>query len=513
MYHRQLVSHIASKIQEGFSNEDIWKELKSDGWSDDDIKEAFYYVSYPDKLEHFSFRRVFHSELPVGVSAIFLVLVIVIIVGISYIYKDRTLNYTITLPVNPPPQSVQFQYGEQPALSDPDFFGTIKQRFVDNKSDFVIADLSAMIIQVYKQGQLSFEVPIVTKGRPGSWWETPAGLYKISNKEKSHFSGMGHVWMPWSMNFQGNFYIHGRTYYPDGTLTSNQFTGGCIRLDTDDAKEVFDSVDTGTPVLVFEKSFSPDSYSYNENAISITAPIYLVADMKNNYVFASRDSTKVVPIASITKLVAALVATEYINLDNIATVPKSAIVYTSKARLNPGDSYSVYQLLFPMLMESSNEAAETIARYYGRDLFVRHMNEKATAIGMTHSHFSDPSGISEDNISTAEDLFMLAKYIYNNRSFIFDITSGKIKNSAYGGSGFSNLGNFNDFINNDYFVGGKNGKTTAAGETSLSVFDFPTGNTKRPIVGIVLGSLNEKKDSEILIDYVLSHFKEALHSL
>lgn len=83
-----------------------------------------------------------------------------------------------------------------------------------------------MKIQVYKGGNLFLEVPIVTKGRPGSWWETPAGLYRISRKEKAHFSGMGHVWMPWSMNFQGNFYIHGRTYYPDGTLTSTAYTGG-----------------------------------------------------------------------------------------------------------------------------------------------------------------------------------------------------------------------------------------------------------------------------------------------
>jgi D-alanyl-D-alanine carboxypeptidase len=158
-------------------------------------------------------------------------------------------------------------------------------------------------------------------------------------------------------------------------------------------------------------------------------------------------------------------------------------------------------------MESSNEAAETIARSYGRESFIKHMNEKAASIGMSHSTFTDPSGASEGNISTAEDLFMLAKYIYNNRSFIFNITSGKVKNSAYGNSGFTDLGNFNDFVDNEYFFGGKNGKTTAALETNLSVFEFPVGSTTRPVVTIVLKSPNEKVDAEKLLEFTLSHFK------
>lgn len=204
----------------------------------------------------------------------------------------------------------------------------------------------------------------------------------------------------------------------------------------------------------------------------------------------------------------AIITTEYINLDNSVTVPEEAIVYTSKARLHAGEKYRVYQLLFPLLMESSNEAAETIARAYGRSAFVKYMNDKAKAIGMTHTTFVDPSGASEGNISTAEDLYMLAKYIYNSRSFVLDITSGKLKANAYGDSGFSGLGNFNDFIDNEYFVGGKNGKTTAALETNMSIFNFPSNGTKRPIVLIVLKSKDEKKDSGLLLNFVLNNFKE-----
>ena len=452
-------------------------------------------------------NRILQSKFPTPL-AILIVAACLTFTAVSFIYfkKEQIQNYSIALPSVPVSNEVAFTYGEQPALSNPNFFGQVKQKFIDSQADFIEADLSAMKLRVYKKGAVALEVDIDSKGRVGSWWETPAGLYKINSKEKAHFSGMGHVWMPWSLNFQGNFYIHGRTYYPDGTLSSKEFTGGCIRLSTDNAQKVYDLIETGTPLLVFENAFNPDSFVYQtEEKLDLTATSYLSADLSSNRVFATKEATKEVPIASLTKLMTALITTEYINLDATATVPPEAIVYTSKARLKAGEKYTIYQLLFPLLMESSNEAAETISRYYGRYNFVKHMNEKALAIGMTHTHFSDASGAGADNTSTAEDLFMLAKYIYNNRSFVWNITSGKLKGSAYEDHPFTDIGNFNDFITNPYFFGGKNGKTTAAGETNISVFRFPVNGTKRPVVTIVLGAENEKAESQKLLDYVTEY--------
>jgi len=502
MYHKQLVNHVMTKLQGGSSKEVIEAELLSDGWSKDDISEAFYYDAYPEKLRHFSFSRTLHSEVPTIFTIILLVVTITITSAVFFYFRNKTFNYTISLPVTAQEGQVEFSYGERPELSNPDFFGKVKQQFIDEKVNFIEADLSAMILRVYKESNLLLEVPIASKGREGSWWETPAGLYKVNSKEKEHFSGMARVWMPWSMNFQGNFYIHGRTYQNDGTLSSNLFTGGCIRLSTNDAEKVYNLTDIGTPLLVFEHSFSSDNFSYKDSALNLSAPIYMAADLGNNHVFSAKDATKKAPVSSLTKLMTALVATEYINLDNIATVPKSAIIDTPKPRLLAGQQLTIYQLLYPLLTESSNEAAETIARYYGRDKFIKHMNEKAVSIGMNHTNFTDPSGISADNTSTAEDLFMLTKYIYNNRSFIFNITSGKVKDNAYGGSGFSNITNLNNFIDNEFFFGGNNAK-----EANISVFEFPVGEIKRPVVTIVLNSKNEKDDSEKLIYYALNNFR------
>lgn len=470
---------------------------------------------YPnsDKNRKSSIVKLLHYEVPM-VFSVGVLLIITAVFALTFIFlRNPVYSYTISLNGTSTSQTTVFSYGEQPALSDPVFFQKVKNQFVANKTDFIEVDLSAKIVRAYQNGNIILEIPVKTQGREGSWWETPAGLYKISSKEPTHFSAMGHVYMPWSMDFQGNFYIHGWPYYADGTAVATTYSGGCIRLNTDDAKKLYDVVNVGMPILVFKNDFTPDNFSYTTIIPSISGTSFIAADLRSNYVFLQKNSEQAMPIASITKLVTALVATEYINLDNTATVPQEAIVYTSKPRLKTGEKISVYQLLFPLLMESSNEAAETIARYYGRDLFIQRMNEKAASLGMKNTKFTDPSGASEDNVSTPEDLFTLAKYIYNNRSFIFNITSGKIKSSAYGENLFPDIGNFNDFADDLRFVGGKVGKTIAAKETEISVFNLAINNngqtpSTRPIAIITLGSDTGKDDIISILNYISNNFQQ-----
>jgi len=116
-------------------------------------------------------------------------------------------------------------------------------------------------------------------------------------------------------------------------------------------------------------------------------------------VLAASDLDRVVPIASLTKLMTALVAAEHINLDQDVRIRGSGVT-SLIPRLREGYSASMYSLLQLLLIESSNEAAEVIASVIGRDEFLRLMNEKAAAIGMEHTTFTDPSGLDDGNIST-----------------------------------------------------------------------------------------------------------------
>jgi len=234
----------------------------------------------------------------------------------------------------------------------------------------------------------------------------------------------------------------------------------------------------------------------------VGAKSFLGADLRNNFVFAEKNSATQVPIASLTKLMTAIVSTEYINIERAIVITSDVLVSTSKPRLRVGQKATVLDLLYPLLTESSNEAGMAIAKTLGAERFVELMNEKAKAIGMKNTHFVDATGSSYENVSTAQDLFQLAKYLYNNRAFVLTISRGDIEKSAYNPPLWSNLENFNIFSKDPSFVGGKVGQNSAAGETALSIFEVEKGGTKRPVVAIVLGSENRTADATSIINFI-----------
>ena len=446
---------------------------------------------------------------PIPFYIVFLVFFLLIAGTMVAVYEVRNAVYNYHITVNDKELiAPNFSYGSWPALSNPQFFHDVKEKMIQTSQNFIEADLSSMKIRMYENGRMIWEGAILTKGKPGSWWETPAGLYAVRYKAKSIFTGFGHVYMPEAMQFQGNFCIHGWPYYPDGTPVASAYSGGCIRLSTEDATHVYEWAKTGTPVLVYEADFTPDNVQYTYTSPQVDARSYMVADLRSDFIFTAKDTTSSVPIASLTKLMTALVATEYINLDNKITITEPMLVKTSKARLEVGHSYTAYQLLHPLLLESSNEAAFALSGFLGNTRFVSLMNEKTKAIGMTSTHFSDPAGMEDGNVSTAEDLFRLAKYIYSNRQFIFKLSAGHIARSSYDAPDFPNLQNFNVFQDDPEFVGGKVGQTGAARETILSVFDHKFGSTTRPLIVIVLGTEDNAAAAKALLSYVESSYSQ-----
>jgi serine-type D-Ala-D-Ala carboxypeptidase (penicillin-binding protein 5/6) len=387
----------------------------------------------------------------------------------------------------------------------PDFFEKIKNVLIEDKQDFLLVDLSAKKLTLFEKGVLKKEYQILSIGKEGSFWETPTGLFQIEKKFKNAFSNMGQVYMPYSLLFQGNFFIHGWPYYPDGTPVSSQFSGGCIRLANKDAKEIFEMVKIGTPVLIFESKNFEDNFSYTLRLPQVSAKNYLAVDLKNNFIFLAQDLEERLPIASITKLVSALVATEYINLWKKIEIIKSDLIYTSKPRLKEGETWTGFDLLYPLLLESSNEAAKAISRFLGEKNFVEAMNKKAKAMGMESAYFVDPAGISPENQASLKDLYLLSRYLYFNRHFILDITKGKIYHHLIT-KNFKDLKNLNCFSENENFVGGKIGKTKEAQETALSILEVEFKGEKRPIAIFVLGSADACKDSEEILNWIKNNF-------
>ncbi len=508
----------------GMSDAVIFNRLILEGWDEEQIRHAFEErVAAPETPKphadnvpaHTLHERVGDLEQEIveatsrkrfSLATLSVSILIASSIGAGcYVYFKPPASYSISIPSIASASAAtgpDLSYGALPAIADPDYYAGVKEKLVAEKGSFIDANLSTMQLSVYKDGQFQAQVPIKAKGRVGSWWETPAGIYKIETKEKTHFSTMGEVDMPFSLAFQGNFFIHGWPTYSDGTPVSSNYSGGCIRLSTEDAEKIFALVDVGMPVIVYNVEAEPEAFSYALKAPSISARSYLVADLDTGTVLTEKEAATLAPIASITKLVTALVATEYINLDKKIIVPQEAIVYTAVPRLKPGQSYKAYDLLFLLLQESSNEAAETLAAERGREQFVSYMNKKAQAIGLSHTTFADPSGAKND-ISTPEDLFKLLGYIYDNRRFVFGITTGEITDSAYGAPVFGKLNNFN-LVKNQYskLLGGKIGQTNDAGETYAGVFSVKVGDTERRLAVIVLDAKDAQADVSKLLTFV-----------
>jgi len=182
--------------------------------------------------------------------------------------------------------------------------------------------------------------------------------------------------------------------------------------------------------------------------------------------------------------------------------------YGSTKGLEVGKSFRVVELFYPLLISSSNDAAEVLSGFLGRTKTIEMMNEKAKAILMKYTEFTDPHGFDPRNVSTAQDLFQLARYITEVRPLFWEITKGK-EVSSFGKIRFDikELQNKNIFINDPNFVGGKTGYTAPAGNTALFVFKFLTNDKKtRNIVIILLGSEDNKTDTQKIYKWLQENY-------
>lgn len=405
-----------------------------------------------------------------------------------------------------PPVQTPLNYGVDVTFPEPNFFNETRETFINSQQTFVEVNLSTKYLRFFVAGVLQQEVPIYTKGASGSWWETPAGLYDVTFKKDNLFSAVGQVYLPWSIGFQGNFIIHGWPKYPNGEPVPEDYPIGGIRLADEDAKLIYQLVAKATPILVYEEPVTTSKFVYEPKIPELVTPHYLIADIESSTVLASSDLDAVAPIASITKLMTALVAAEHINLDKSVNIIEPTFVQSLIPRLSERNRVSMYSLLQLLLSESSNEAADVIADQLGRSQFIIYMNKKAQAIGMENTVFADPSGLSSDNVSTVRDLLRLVQYLRQNHQFIIALTRDQNLSTAYTGGEFGKLTNFNFVKGTDNFLGGKVGETMAAGQTSVTLHTLSVKGEERTIVIIILGSQSRNEDVLQLLAYAQAHF-------
>lgn len=150
------------------------------------------------------------------------------------------------------------------------------------------------------------------------------------------------------------------------------------------------------------------------DSLELKSSVALVLDQDTNEVLFSKNPEAVLPIASLTKLMTALVVTEAKQpLDDVLTVSQDDVDTEkgSRSRLRVGTQLTREEMLHLALMSSENRAAHALGRYYpgGLEVFVEAMNRKAQALGMGDTHYVEPTGLSSRNQSSARDLATLVK--------------------------------------------------------------------------------------------------------
>lgn len=448
-------------------------------------------------------RRVFTAAVMPVVSMAALALVVFAGYNIATSVSQVASAPTITIYDPYSTSRTTLATGPQEAFSQSAFFTEARDALIEQNQTFLEIDLVGRTVRYFDEGVLLLSAEAKAIGEQGSWWDVPSGLYEVASVEEKHFSQYTQTYFPWTILFEGNYAVHGWPEYPNGDTVPENFVGGGVRLDTAEAEKFYQAIEPRTTVIVRGiPAVSDDSFVYEPVGPQITAKEYLVADVENGTILTASDIDRVVPIASLTKLMTAIVAAEKMSLEKRVYAASPTFVDSLIPRLRERSSVSMYSLLQLLLVESSNEAAEVIASTYGRDDFIIEMNNKARLVGMFDTTFADPSGLSAENTSTVHDLFTLTRHIYNQRNFIFEITQRGEAVGVEGGGDFTGLTNFNEVEDLSSFIGGKIGETEAAGKTSVSLHRITVDGEERTVAVVILGSEARNDDVKALLSYV-----------
>jgi len=228
---------------------------------------------------------------------------------------------------------------------------------------------------------------------------------------------------------------------------------------------------------------------------------------KGNILYQKNINEKL-PVASLTKLMSAIIVIDKYPLDKEVTVSQRAVWTEGESgRLSPGEKITIKNLLYLSLLVSSNDAASALAEVIGENKFVDLMNKKVQEIGLKNTHFASPHGLdNKENFSTAEDLAFLTQYSILNYPSLWEILKiEEIDIVSYDHLErdiLHHTRNTNKLLLEEGVIGGKTGYTEEAKDTMILAVKAP-GKIQGNIVLVLLGVDNRIQRTKQLYDWVL----------
>jgi|CXWL01.1.fsa_nt_gi D-alanyl-D-alanine carboxypeptidase len=237
----------------------------------------------------------------------------------------------------------------------------------------------------------------------------------------------------------------------------------------------------------------------------VSAKYALIIESHSNQALYAKNVWDPVPIASLTKLMTALVVKENLPLDQVITV--SDIINRvggSKMGLNIGEMITVEDLLKGLLIASGNDAAMVLSEAVAGnpEAFVSLMNERKLKLGLEKTQFVDPAGIQDGNVSSAFEIAHLAKYVFKDALLSAMMREKEVIVESHDGTYKHTLINTDRLLGTDIahrILAGKTGTTPLAGQCLIS---FISNQPDRTTMTILLGSSNRYEDVKKLIFWV-----------
>ncbi len=233
----------------------------------------------------------------------------------------------------------------------------------------------------------------------------------------------------------------------------------------------------------------------------ISAQSYIIQDLNTDTVLAQKDSHHVLPPASTTKIMTALIALDNYQLTDVVTVPNYQVL-GAKIELYPGETMTVENLLYGMLMQSGNDAAWALASHYpgGVPAFIDAMNRKAIELGLEQTHFVNPTGLHDPlHLSSTADLLKLAKVALGQPIFAQIVATKEKTITSVDQQTSHEITNLNQLLTTVPGVKGvKTGWTEQAKEALVTLID----RDGHSVLIAMLASEDRFGDTRELIDWV-----------
>ncbi|NLJ85777.1 MAG: D-alanyl-D-alanine carboxypeptidase, partial [Firmicutes bacterium] len=244
---------------------------------------------------------------------------------------------------------------------------------------------------------------------------------------------------------------------------------------------------------------------------NVSASTAILMDQQTGKVLWSKNPHWQRPIASLTKIMTAILVLENSDLDASLTVSQAAMrTGGSSMYLRSGDTYGIRDLLYGLMLLSGNDAAVALAEYVGGSVprFVSYMNKKATMLGALNTTFANPHGLpAESHYSTAHDMALITRHALSIPEFATLVASQQARICDPIGGELYSIYNKNRLLWEFAGANGvKTGYTLAAGRCLVA----SAAREDRQVIAVILDGPQLWEDAKALLSYGLEEYENVL---